>query len=169
MPQLKNKKTMRAVNPGCFIALLWMLVEPDGLERISHIGERNGNPLQYSCLENPRDGGAWWAAVYGIAQSRTRLKQLSSSSVQQHVRSWMSVPYPHGSEGFSLVAQTVKNLPAIWETWVWSLGREDPLEKGMATHSSIFAWRIPWVEEPGGLQSMGHKESDTTEWLTLLG
>ena len=43
-------------------------------------GEGNGNPLQYSCLENPRDGGAWWAAVYGVAQSRTRLKQLSSSS-----------------------------------------------------------------------------------------
>ena len=44
------------------------------------IGEGNDNPLQYSCLENPRDGGAWWAAVYGVAQSRTRLKQLSSSS-----------------------------------------------------------------------------------------
>ena len=44
------------------------------------IGEGNGNPLQYSCLENPRDGGAWWAAIYGVAQSRTRLKRLSSSS-----------------------------------------------------------------------------------------
>ena len=47
---------------------------------LSCIGEGNGNPLQYSCLENPRDGGAWWAAVYGVAQSRTRLKRLSSSS-----------------------------------------------------------------------------------------
>ena len=47
---------------------------------LSCIGERNGNPLQCSCLENPRDGGAWWAAVYGVAQSRTRLKRLSSSS-----------------------------------------------------------------------------------------
>ena len=47
---------------------------------LSHIGEGNGNPLQCSCLENPRDGGAWWAAVYGVAQSRTRLKRLSSSS-----------------------------------------------------------------------------------------
>ena len=45
------------------------------------VGEGNGNPLQYSCLENPRDGGAWWAAVYGVTQSRTRLKQLSSSSI----------------------------------------------------------------------------------------
>ena len=55
----------------------------------------------------------------------------------------------------SLVAQMVKNLPAVQETWVQFLGWEDLLEKGMATHSSIFAWRIPWTEEPGRLQSMG--------------
>ena len=54
-----------------------------------------------------------------------------------------------------LVAQTVKNLPVVLETQVRTLGREDPLEKGMATHSSILAWRIPWIKEPGGLQSMG--------------
>ena len=60
----------------------------------------------------------------------------------------------------------VKNLPAIQETWIKSLGREDPLEKGMATNSSILAWRIPWTEEPGGLQSMEYsKELDTTEQL----
>ena len=53
-----------------------------------------------------------------------------------------------------MVAQMVKNLPAMLETRVWSLGWEDPLEKGMATHSSIFAWRIPQTEEPGVLQSM---------------
>ena len=52
------------------------------------------------------------------------------------------------------MAQMVKNLPAMQETRVRALGREDPLEKGMATHSSILAWRIPWTEEPGGLQSM---------------
>ena len=55
----------------------------------------------------------------------------------------------------SLVAQTVKNLPAMKETWVQALGWEDPLEKGMATHSSVLAWRIPWTEKHGGLQSMG--------------
>ena len=55
----------------------------------------------------------------------------------------------------SLVAQRLKRLPAMRETWVRSLGREDPLEKEMATHSSILVWRIPWTEEPGGLQSMG--------------
>ena len=53
-----------------------------------------------------------------------------------------------------LVAQRLKHLPAMQETWVRSLGQEDPLEKEMATHSSIFAWRIPWTEEPGMLQSM---------------
>ena len=61
----------------------------------------------------------------------------------------------------------VKNLPAMWETWVQSLGAEDPLEKGMASHSSILAWRIPWTEEPRGLYSpWGRKESDMTEQLT---
>ena len=55
----------------------------------------------------------------------------------------------------SSVAQTVKNLPAMQETWVQSLGQEDPLGKGMATHSSILAWRIPWTEESGRLQSRG--------------
>ena len=55
----------------------------------------------------------------------------------------------------SLVAQRLKHLPAMWETLVRSLGWEDPLEKEMATHSSILAWRIPWTEEPGGLQSTG--------------
>ena len=59
------------------------------------------------------------------------------------------------TSGASLVAQRLKLLPAVWETWVQSLGWEDSLEKEMATHSSILAWRIPWAEKPGGLQSMG--------------
>ena len=57
--------------------------------------------------------------------------------------------------GTSLVAQSVKNLPAVQENWVPSLDLEEPLEKGMPTHSSILAWKIPWTEDPGGLQSMG--------------
>ena len=84
----------------------------------------------------------------------------------------------------SLVAQTVKNLPAMWETWVQSLGWEDPLEKGMATHSSILAWEITRTEEPGGLQSMGlqrvghswatkhntlyHKQLKASKWTEKL-
>ena len=63
--------------------------------------------------------------------------------------------YPMVALGASLVAQTVKNLPAMQETRVQSLGWEDPLEEGMATHSSVLAWRIPWTEENGGLRSIG--------------
>ena len=60
------------------------------------------------------------------------------------------IGYPPQYSWISLVAQMVKNLPAMRETWVWPLGWEDPLEEGMATHSSILAWRIPCTEEPGG-------------------
>ena len=77
------------------------------------IGEGNGNPLQCSCLENPRDSGGWWAAVYGVAQSRT---QLSDVTVTFHFHA---------------------------------------LEKEMATHPSVLAWRIPGMGEPGGLSSLG--------------
>ena len=59
----------------------------------------------------------------------------------------------------SLMGQMVKNLPAVWETWIGSLHQEDPLEEEMATHSSILAWKIPWTEKPGGLQSMGPQTS----------
>ena len=67
----------------------------------------------------------------------------------------------------SLVTQSIKHLPAVQETWVWSLGREDPLEKGMATHYSILAWRIPWMEEPGRLQSTGSQRF-RQDWTTSL-
>ena len=63
--------------------------------------------------------------------------------------------YPLQYSWASLVAQMVKNLPAMQETWVQALGGEDPLEKEMAIHSSLLAWEIPWTEEPGGLQSIG--------------
>ena len=76
------------------------------------------------------DREAWRAAIHGVAKSRTRLRA-------------------------SLVAQTVKLLPVMQETWAQSLCREDPLEKERATHSSILAWKIPWTEEPGRLQSRG--------------
>ena len=59
------------------------------------LGEGNGNPLQYSCLENPMDGGAWWVSVYGVAQSRTRLKQLSSSSSNSNTNIWCSLSISH--------------------------------------------------------------------------
>ena len=85
------------------------------------------------------------------------------------------VPLPKAESIWSVLAHimglpggsVVKYLHAIHETQIWSLGWEDPLEKGMATHPSILAWEIPWTEEPGGLQSMGCQESDTSEGLTL--
>ena len=102
-------------------------------------GEGNGNPLQYSWLENLMDRGAWWATVYGVTKSRTWLSDFT-------FKLWSRA---------SLVAQRLKRLPGMWETWVRSLGWEDPLEKEMATHSSTLAWRTPRREEAGRLQSMG--------------
>ena len=85
-------------------------IDPRTFEKL---GEGNGTPLQYSCLENPMDGGAWWAAVHGVAKSRTRLSDFT-----------FTFPF-------------------------------HALEKEMATHSSVLAWRIPGMGEPGGLLSLG--------------
>ena len=84
----------------------------------------------------------------------------ASANVHQRVKS----PRLGGAHGKEPACQCRR----LKETWVRSLGQEDPLEKDMATHSSIFAWKIPWMEEPGGLQSMGVAESDTTEQLTVF-
>jgi hypothetical protein len=82
-------------------------------------------------------------------------RKMQASHTDQHDYNFRRI------DRASLVVQRLKRLPAMWETWVRSLGREDPLEKEMATHSSI----LPWTEELGGLQSTGRKESDTTEPL----
>ena len=94
-----------------------------GLRRSS--GEGKGYPLQYSDLENSMDYSPW-----GRKESDTTDRLHFHFLAPQRA---------------SLVAQLVKNLPAMWETWVASLGWEDPLEKGKATHSSILAWRSPWT------------------------
>ena len=89
------------------------------------------------------------------------IKQFSSFRTTNCIK-------PYNIHGASLVAQTVKNLHAMQETRVQSLGRKDPLEEEMATHSSIFAWRISWTEEPGGLHTvLGVAESYMTDQLTL--
>ena len=98
------------------------------------------------------DKGAW----LGHKES----KRQTCQSAQRHKRGLTAMF--SGCMRASLIAQLVKNLPAMQETWVQFLGWEDPLEKEMATHSSILAWRIPWTEEPGRLLSMGSQESDTT-------
>ena len=126
------------------------LRESDTTERLhflfspSCIGEGNGNPLQCSCLDNPRDGGAWSAAFYGVAQSRTRLKRLSSLAAAQGLATGS---HPGGS--------VVKNLPANEGDMGLISGSGRSPGEGMAPYSSVLAWRVPWTEKPGGLQSMG--------------
>ena len=108
-------------------------------------------------------------SVHGILQARTLSGcRALLQGIFPTQGSNPSLPYLHWQvvtlpQAF-LTAQLVKNLPAVWETWVQSLGWEDPLEKEMATHSSVLAWRIPWMEEPGGLQSMESQKSQT--WLS---
>ena len=82
-----------------------------------------------------------------MGNKQTKIKTLQKILFSSH----------HQQHGASLVAQTVKSMTTIQEIWVWTLDWEDPVEKEMATHSSTLAWRIPWTEEPGGLQSMGSK------------
>ena len=112
------------------------------------------------------DREAWCAAVHGVTKSWTQLSNWTELSFRCTEKS-ISYTYTNIhflkkillviiSEKVSLVVQMAKGLPpATQETWVQSLGREDPLKKEMSTHSSILAWRIPWTEEPGRLQSMG--------------
>ena len=108
------------------------------------------------------DREAWRAAIHGVTKSRTRLSDWTE------LNWWLTWA--------SLIAKSVKNLPSGQETWVWSLGWEDPLEKEMATHSSIFAWRIPWTDEPGrlhivhGVARVGHDlaTKERERWLTFL-
>ena len=90
--------------------------------------------------------------VSKIRSFMVRKQQIAETDPPEFIKEFDAY-YSHSWA--SLVAQKVKNLHAMQETWVQSLGSDDILEKGMATHSSILAWRIPWTEEPGGLQSMG--------------
>ena len=146
IPRLTYLTELTFLNSSCITVYFIILYreESDTTERLhfhfslSCFGEGNGNPLQCSCLENPRDGGAWWAAIYGVIQSWTRLKRFSSSSSSS------------SSMGFSS-GSAVKNPPAIKN---WSMVGEDPLKKEMTTHSSVLAWEIPQTKEPSRLQSM---------------
>ena len=101
----------------------------------------------FAVLIVPHTGFLFACFLYG---SSLKFAKLNSSVVFPE-----NDPLFLGNFLSSLAAQLVKNLPAMQETWARSLGQEDPLEKGKATHSGVLAWRIPWTEEPGGLQSMG--------------
>ena len=114
-----------------FVLKMWLSLCIQSLYCLQNLvlcmGEGNGTPLQYSCLENPMDGGAWWAGVHGVAKSRTQLSDFTFT-FHFHV-----------------------------------------LEKEMATHSNVLAWRIPGMGEPGGLPSMGsHRVGQDWSDLAVL-
>ena len=119
-----NKDTKHALDTRSWDSKDWYRIMKNIYEWLAYTsGEGNGTPLQYSCLENPMDGGAWWAAVHGVEKSQTRLSDFTFT--------------------FHFHA----------------------LEEEMATHSSVLAWRIPGMGEPGGLPSM---ESQSRTWLKWL-
>ena len=93
-------------------------------------------------------------ALFGFYYHEACLPSWMQNLCPLHLPACASLPLTLFSS-YSLVAQMVKNLPAMWKICIRYLGQEGPLEKGMATHSSILAWRIPWTEEPGELQPMG--------------
>ena len=118
--------------------------------------------------ENLLNRGAGWATVQMITNSQAQLSdgaQQCSPFYASKSQLWLvGKLFP--------VVQRVKNLPTMQETWVWPLGQEDPLEKGMAIHSNILAWRIPWTEEPGGLlckgsQRVGHNWATNNTATTM--
>ena len=132
-------------------------------------------PFQsFLTLCNPMDCSPPGSSVLGISRQEywSRLPCTSPGDLPNPGIKPMSLMPPAFAGGFfttrtSLVAQTVKCLPTMWETWVRSLGREDALEKEMAIHSNILAWKIPWTEECGRLQSMGSQRVGHN-WATSL-
>ena len=169
-----------------------LFVEPKIWHKVTYLWNRNRirdteNKLVVAKGEGPGGGMEWASAI-----SRCKLaciewinnKVLLCSTgnyiqipvinhnwkeyEKEYVCVWVWLPIPtHIHVWASLVAQMVKRLPTTQETRVRSLGQEDPLEKKMATHSSVLPWRIPWMEEPGGLQSMGSQRVGRN-WATSL-
>ena len=110
------------------------------------------------------DNGTNWSIYQELPCGK--LNNPGAKSCRAYHLNWLSIKSPL-EWWASLVAQTVKSLPAIWETWVPSLSQQYPLKKEMATHSSTLAWKIPWTEEPGRLQSMGSQRVGH-DWVTSL-
>ena len=144
---LPGESQGRGTLVGC---RLWGHTELDTTERLpfhfslSCIGEGNGNPLQCSCLENPRDGGAWWAAVYGVAQSRTRLKRFSSSSSSsKHTQRG----FPGGASGKEPACQCrkVKNESEVAQSCPILSDPMDCSLPGSSTHGIFQARVLEWV------------------------
>ena len=132
-------------------------------------------PSQAPTLTRVSEGalGLWiltsTQTLYLVVLKGAMYSPISSSWLLEYtaIRPFGEEPEKYSSTMAFLVAQRIKHLPAMQETRVWSLGWEDPLEKKMATHSSILAWRIPWTEEPGRLQSTGLQKVGH-DWMTSL-
>ena len=156
--------------------------------KLVHIEPRMRFPLdpgsQDSCLELCATEGLPGALLRHYSPTWPEVKRAKAMwllrvhaprNLDQSHHSWAGVSTQggktmcicHRKGETSLVAQMVKCLPTMWETWVWSLGREDPLEKEMATHSSTLAWKIPWTEQCGRLQFMGSQRVGH-DWATSL-
>ena len=134
------------------------------------VGEGNGTPLQHSCLENPIDRGAWWAAVHGVAKSRTRLSDFTFTfqfhALEKEMATHSSVlawRIPGMGEPRGLLSMRSHRVGHDWS----DLAAADWWEKAMAPYSSTLAWKIPWTEDPGGLQSMGSRRI-RHDWATSL-
>ena len=136
-------------------------------------GDGNGNPLQYSCLENSMDGGARWAAVHAIAKSRTRLSDFTFTfhfhTLEKEMSTHSSVPawrIPGMEETGGLPSIGSHRVRHNWCNLAAAAAKQKE-EKAMAPHSSTLAWKIPWTEEPGRLQSMGSLRIGH-DWATSL-
>ena len=148
------------------------------MEKKKTLGSDKGNTENYSRVSQEKWQFPWFSRKNRIlwdgegvhsTWKGEETHDCRGEKVQQVLEMMSSRIWPPLQESrASLVAQMVTNLPAMWETWVRSLGQEDPLEKEMATHSSILAWRIPWQKSLVGYSPWGGKESDMTDQLTLL-
>ena len=129
--------------PGRLQSMGSLRVAHNWVTSLSYIGEENGNPLQCSCLENPRDGGAWWAAIYGVAKSWTRLKQLSSSSSssRQHIKKQRHYFANKGlsSQGYGFSSS---------HAWMWELDCKESWAPSVDAFE-LWCWRrllrVPWT------------------------
>ena len=151
--RLKQNKTNKQENLWIYFGTIYGVIYLLGIDIWRE--ESTVSPLYLHIHEfNQRMENIWKKKILWSSRKQTWI--FHSSSII-----YIALHYTWAS----LVAQTVKNQTAVHETWVWSLGQEDPLEKEVATHSRILAWRIPWTEGPGGLQSMGSQKVEC-DWVT---
>ena len=143
-----NQSVLREINPEYSLEGQVLKLKLQYFGHLMQTGEGNGNPLQYSCLENPRDGGAWRAAIYGVSQSRTRLMRLSSSS-----SSWLTGKVPDAGKDWRQKKRASEDEMPGWhhQSKGHELGQTPRNGEGQGDLPCCSPW--------------GHKESDMTEWL----